>query len=298
MRAPRARPREDNRNRIVINDLNGVKNGRATVGMETSAALRTYMFLRYNRQPLAPCKGTKMTPASNVTTGTPPDTAPLGLFARIVGVIFSPRQTFASIAAAPRWFGMLAVFLVITAGVTGGFMFTEVGQQAFLDMMEKQGRNAQAMEMMQKLAGYMGYITIGQVLVLTPIVLLILSGLLFVVFTVGMGGNATFKQVFSIVVFSEAIGLVSGILKLPLNYLTRSMTAGTNLGVFFPMLDDTSFLARFFGMVDLFLVWWVAVLAIGFGVLYKRRTGPIAVAFFVIYALIAVGIAAFQAARS
>jgi hypothetical protein len=64
------------------------------------------------------------------------------------------------------------------------------------------------------------------------------------------------------------------------------------------MLDDTSFLARLAGMVDLFLVWWVVVLAIGFGVLYKRRTGPIAVAFFILYALIAVAIAAIQAARS
>jgi hypothetical protein len=220
------------------------------------------------------------------------------LFARFVGILFSPRETFAVVAARPRWFGMLAFVLIVSAVATGGFMFTAVGQQAFLDTMEKQGGGAQQMEMMQRIAPYVGYLTIGQLLIVAPIVLVALSGILFVVFTVGMGGNATFKQLFAVVVHSQAIGLVGGVLKLPLNYLTRSMTASTNLGVFFPMLDDTSFLARLFGMVDLFLVWWVVVLAIGFGVLYKRRTGPIAVAFFIVYALIAVAIAALQAARS
>jgi hypothetical protein len=228
---------------------------------------------------------------------TTPKPAARGVLARLVGIVVSPKETFASVVADPRWLAMLVLIVVASAVVTGGFMFTQAGQQAFLDMMEKQGRG-QSMETMQRVAPYIGYITIGQILILSPIVIAAISGILFVVFTVGMGGNATFKQVFSVVVHSQAIGLVGGLVKLPLNYVTRSMTASTNLGVFFPMLDDTSFLARLFGMVDLFLVWWVAVLAIGFGVLYKRKTGPIAVAFFVVYALIAVGIAAFQAARS
>jgi hypothetical protein len=239
-----------------------------------------------------------MTQPTIDTTEAAPKPVDRSLFARFVGILFSPRETFALVAARPRWFGMLALVLLVTAVVTGGFMLTAVGQQAWLDAMEKQGGGAQQMEVMQKIAPYMGYIVIGQLLILSPLILLAISGILFVVFTVGMGGNATFKQLFAVVVYSQAIGLVGGVLKVPLNYFTRSMTASTNLGVFFPMLDDTSFLARLFGMVDLFLVWWVVVLAVGFGVLYKRRTGPIAVAFFVLYALIAVAIAAFQAARS
>ena len=45
------------------------------------------------------------------------------------------------------------------------------------------------------------------------------------------------------------------------------------------------------GTIDLFMVWYVIVLAIGLGVLYKRRTQPIAIALFVFYAVIAVCIA-------
>ncbi len=245
-----------------------------------------------------------MSESTTTPTGTSLDssTKPAlpGLASRVVGIIFSPKKTFQAVVATPRWFGMLVTYLVITCAVAGGLMFTAVGQQAFLDMMEKQAgaRGAQSMEVMQKIAPYMGYITIGQTLIITPIFLLIVAGILFAVFTVGMGGNATFKQLFSVLVHSEAVSLVAAFLKVPLAYSKGALTASTSLSLFFPMLDDTRFLARFLGMMDLFMLWWVAVLAIGFGVLYKRRTGPIAIAFFVVYALIAVGIAAIQAARS
>jgi hypothetical protein len=45
-------------------------------------------------------------------------------------------------------------------------------------------------------------------------------------------------------------------------------------------------------MVDLFIVWYVIVLAIGLGVLYRRRTQPIAISLFAVYAVIAIGLAA------
>ena len=49
------------------------------------------------------------------------------------------------------------------------------------------------------------------------------------------------------------------------------MSSATNLAVFLPMLDESSFLAKLLGTIDLFLVWWVVVLAIGLGVLYQAQ---------------------------
>ena len=59
------------------------------------------------------------------------------------------------------------------------------------------------------------------------------------------------------------------------------------------MLDESSFLAKFLGTIDLFIVWWVVVLAIGLAVLFKRKTGPIAAGLFIVYGVIAVIVAAF-----
>jgi hypothetical protein len=65
------------------------------------------------------------------------------------------------------------------------------------------------------------------------------------------------------------------------------MTSATNLSVVLPMLPDGSFAARLAGMIDLFLIWWVIVLAMGLAVLFRRRTQPIALSLFGVYAVIA-----------
>ncbi len=239
-----------------------------------------------------------MTDSTTQTTPAPAVASDKGLLARAVGIVVSPRETFAIIAERPRAFGMLVFTIVATAVLTGGFMFTPTGQQAFLDMMERRpGSTAQSMEMMQKIAPYMGFITIGQLVILTPLVLLLLAGLLLAVFTL-LGGGASFKQVFAVVVYSGVISVVGQLVVIPLNYFTGSMTSSTNVGVLFPMLDERGFLALLLGTVDLFRVWVVMVLAIGLAVIYKRRTGPVAVTLFLLYALIAVGYAAWFAARS
>ena len=57
------------------------------------------------------------------------------------------------------------------------------------------------------------------------------------------------------------------------------------------MLEPSSFIARFLGTIDFLLVWWAMVLAIGVAVLYERRTAPIAIAFLMVYGLVATIIA-------
>ncbi len=241
-----------------------------------------------------------MTQTTTETTAAAPTPAvpDKGLFARAVGIVVAPRQTFEVVAAYPKWLAMFALTIVVTAVLTGGFFFTSVGQQAFLDMMERRpGSTAQSMEIMQKVAPYMGYITIGQLLIITPIVMVIIAGLLMAVFTM-LGGNASFKQVLAVLAHTGVISVLGQLVVIPLNYVTGSMTSSTNLGVLVPMLDDRSFLAVLLGSVDLFRVWLVVVLSIGLAVIYKRRTAPIATSLFVLYALIAIGYAALTAARS
>jgi hypothetical protein len=223
----------------------------------------------------------------------------LSLPARVWGILTSPRETFADVAARPRWFGMMALVLIVTAIGLGVFYSTEVGQSAFLTQQADQARAA-GREIpeaqwagIQKVAPYMGLITVASTLLLAPIMWLAVSGLLFVVFNVAMGGTATFRQLFAVFVHSTAVTLLQTLFVTPLNFVRETMSSATNLAVFLPMLDESSFLARFLGMIDLFVIWWVVILAIGLSVLFKRKTGPIAAGLFVVYGVIAVIVAAF-----
>jgi hypothetical protein len=57
------------------------------------------------------------------------------------------------------------------------------------------------------------------------------------------------------------------------------------------MLPEKSFLASLLGAIDVFLIWWIVVLAMGLAVLYRRRTQPIAISLLAVYAVIAIVIA-------
>lgn len=223
----------------------------------------------------------------------------LSLPARVWGILTSPRETFADVVARPRWFGMMLVAILVTVVCTGGFLMTAVGQQAYLDNQIEStkrwvGEVSEAQVAgMERMLPYAAPISAVSVAIIMPIMWLVMSGILFAVFSAALGGTATFKQVFAVMVHSSAISVVQQLFVMPLNYARESMSSATNLAVFLPMLDEGSFLAKFLGTIDLFLVWWVVVLSIGLGVLFKRKTGPIATGLFVVYGIIAVIVAAF-----
>ncbi|MEO7338949.1 MAG: YIP1 family protein [Caldimonas sp.] len=228
---------------------------------------------------------------TNASAGASP--APKNLIARLIGIIVAPRATYESVVAHPTWFGMMALTTVLVAGLIGGFLMTKVGQEAWLDAASSSpGVTAQAIEGMQKMAPYVGYITAASMLIFMPIIVVVMAGILYAVFNAALGGNATFKQVFAVVVHAGPIGVLSQLFTVPLNYARGSMTSGTSLYVLVQsFVDETSFLGRFLGMIEIFLVWQLIVLSIGLAVLYRRKTQPIATSLLALFVVIAVIVA-------
>ncbi len=221
--------------------------------------------------------------------------------ARIVGVVFTPRATYAAVAARPQWFGVVAIVALLSGAGAFAFMSTEVGKQAWLDAAVRQqeafGRTLtdQQYDRMQQMANYAPYFSAVS-LVAVPVLAVVVSAILLGVFNAIGGGDASFKQVLAIVSHSTVILPVTQLVALPLAYARETLSGVTNLMVFFPFLDENTFAARFLGAIDLAYVWWIVSVAIGLGVLYRRRTGPIATSLLVVYAVIALVIAAIRTA--
>jgi len=232
---------------------------------------------------------------ANTAVPTVAAPAPKGLVARFIGIITSPRATYEAVVAHPKWFGMLAVVAIGMGVLFAGFLFTKTGQDAWLDAALtgpfSRNVNEQQVQGMQRIAPFIGYFALVQFLIVLPLVSVVVSGILYAVFNVAMGGTATFKQVFAVVVHGGPIGILSALFTVPLNYSRGTMSSATNLGVFLPMLSEQSFLAHFLGVIDIFIVWQLVVVSIGLAVLYRRRTQPIATALLVVYAIIALIIA-------
>lgn len=236
---------------------------------------------------------------TNTTVQTGATPAPMGLLSRVIGVVTSPGDTFRSVVAHPRWLAMLALVAVVIAIASAGPMFTEAGKEAALaqqvtqtERFSGQPVSDQQYEGMRKMIGIMPYVTVVSVLIMIPLMSLLTAGILYAVFNAAMGGTATFKQVFAIVAHASVISMLSALFTAPVNMARGTMGSATSIGVLLPMIDDTSFLGRLLGMIDLFMIWYVIVLAIGLAVLYRRRTQPIAITLFGVYAGIVVVIAA------
>src|SRR2546423_15115720 len=70
---------------------------------------------------------------TNTAIAAGPTAAPRALPARLIGVLTSPRATFQTVAAYPKWFGALALTTLLVAFFSALPMTTEAGRQATLD---------------------------------------------------------------------------------------------------------------------------------------------------------------------
>ena len=227
-----------------------------------------------------------------------------GVFARAIGIVTSPKATFEHVVRSPRAIGILALVALLTGLGTSAFSFTERGRQAQLEFqvqqMERFGVTVTdemytAMEKQsQKQAAYAPFIAIVGTFVIFPIIVLIVSGILYAVFNAIMGGTAEFKQVMAVTSHAWMVPTLGAIFGGIMNFVKGVVsTSVANLGMLLPMLKEGSFIANLAGAVDLFQIWFIITLSIGLGVLYKRKTSGIATGLFVVYAIIAIGFSYF-----
>ena len=236
-------------------------------------------------------------------TAAPPAPAQ-GLIARAIGIITSPKATYEAVVRSPRPFGILLLCAVIIGLAQTIPQLTERGRQAALELQVQQSERwsgkpvtdeqYRAMEQWMRIGAYIGglFVLIG-----LTVWCLLQSAIYWAVFNALLGGTATFKQVLAVVNHSLVIGALGILISAPIQLYqgTLSMGGPFNFGALMPMLDEGSFLARFLGVVNVFTIWGSIVLAIGLGVLYRRKTANIAIALFLAFGIIG---AAFIAATS
>lgn len=215
------------------------------------------------------------------------------LSGRLAGVVRSPRTTFEAVPAAPRWAAVLVLTFVVTAACSVVLLQTEVGRLALVDQWERTaiafGQNvddAQYAAMEEASRNGVAYAVITA-LASGPLLAFGLSALLFGVFTGVLRGAATYGQVLAVVAHAGVILALRQVIATPVNYTRETLASPTTLNLFFAMLDEASPLARFFGIIDLFVVWWIVVLAVGMSVLYRRSARALALTFIGAYIALA-----------
>jgi hypothetical protein len=230
-------------------------------------------------------------------------------------MVRSPRATLTAVVRMPRSLDLAAVILVIAAACSSGFLMTRVGQLAALDQQVRQLESFgvevtdETYETLRSVVPYRPVVAAAVIGIGWPILWLVIAR---VAWWFGdrvaddlprrsgeppARSRVTFPQVLAVVVHASAILAVREMVAAPINYARESLGGATSLSLIMPAFGESTFPARLFGAVDIFIVWWVVLIALGLSILYQTRTLPIARWLFGAYAGGAAALALTQALR-
>jgi hypothetical protein len=237
-------------------------------------------------------------PVAPVASGPAPSPP---LIWRMAGVLRRPRSTFAGVIAEPRVAGILAVPAALAAAAGAALMSTDVGRLALVDQWERTafafGRPVNDAEYgaLFQLSEAGPIYAVGAAMMAGPVLTTVVALVAYAVFN-RRAANRSFRQVLAVAGHAGVILALRQVIAAPVGYVRETTASATTLGVWFPMLDEVSPAARFFGLVDGFIVWWAVVLAMGLAQLYGRPPRRMALEFVGVYAGLALVMAAAMAA--
>ncbi|NPV91508.1 MAG: YIP1 family protein [Firmicutes bacterium] len=216
---------------------------------------------------------------------------PMGFGKRLLGVFFSPVETFRDIAERPKFLVVLLLQLAVTLILT--FLLRDKTWELSLAILQKTGQSYSA----EQLAS-MKVITLitglASSLIVIPIIILVIAGLLkfFSQFTLGEG---SFKAVFSAVTWSMLPTMLGGIITSVLAMFATAqemMRISTSLALFYSSGATTSFAYQFLSRIDFFTIWSLVLMAIGGGLALKQSPKKVGGFLFVLWLIYAVGVSA------
>ncbi len=197
---------------------------------------------------------------------------------RLWGAIACPRQVFEALLRAPAWVGTLLCCTVVSGGALAALYSTEIGRLALVDQWERtalaMGRpvtNTRYTDLQAMSRGGSAY-AIGRAVLTGPVLAGVIGiGLLLVARRRRTDQAVSFRQCLAVATHAGVILAVGDIVAAPLSYLRETTASATTVGQWFPLLDDSSALARFLGSLDLFALWWAALVGLGAAVIWGSR---------------------------
>jgi hypothetical protein len=227
---------------------------------------------------------------------------------RIIGVLFSPDATMASIARRPDWVVPL-VLLLITALAAGVIMAPRIdfGAATREAMEQNKDVSQDQVDKAVKITNTMGKIFTYLAPVLSLIGLLVIAGVFLLAFRL-FGGEGDFKQAFSVTCYSSVPSIIKSVVTLIIILAKGSIIPAqqlatlvrSNLGFLADMKTNPMAFALL-SSFDIFSVWFLALMIIGFAYvsrLSKAKSAVIIISLWLVVLLLKLIGPALQAMRA
>lgn len=226
-----------------------------------------------------------------VTSTVPQEEKPMGGASKIINLFFEPKKVFESLRIKPTW---LVPFIIVAILGIGSFYFTYplmMKQQVEKIRENEKIPDEQKQTIIEKMTEQdhpplwqLPFAPVGVIVVFA-----IVSAVLFFVFNVLLGGDSTFRRVFSVFCYSSLIGIPSMVVKFPLTMMKQDLNVQTSLALLLSADNKDTFLYRVLSGFDIFTLWQVILISIGMGVLYSYTTKKAFTVVFVLWVLLILG---------
>ncbi len=212
----------------------------------------------------------------------------MSVISKIVGIFTSPREALEGVDQKPNWlvpYLIGVVFFLLMQSLTLDLQMEH--QMAVLEAKDLPAERIElAKDQMQGPMKYIGFIA-GPIFI--PIVWSLFAGLFLLMGNWMIGGETTFKKLFSMIAWVSLVGNLSLIL---ITFLIISK--GTVYGVALDMSvlltlpeigSETSLLHKILSKIDIFVIWQVVLWIIGLSVAYKTTIQKAAVPIITLWGL-------------
>jgi hypothetical protein len=218
---------------------------------------------------------------------------PLSQVERVVDIFVAPSKTFHDLLRDTSWWLPWLLGILVTLGF-GVAIQQKVGWDKTYNTILLQGSQSQLDRMSQlppdQLARQkaIGAAFVKYIFWATPVLALVFAaiagGVLLLTLNFGLGGRATFPQMFALWFYATLPFIIQGILSIIALFAGLDPDAfnlknpvGTNLGYFLPQ-DSPKWLIAFGTSIDVLTIWVLILLTIGCAIVAKVKTGKAATA--------------------
>ncbi len=205
----------------------------------------------------------------------------LGPLTRLWGVIVSPTRLFSYLKENPTWF--LPFLIVAIATTLFAWRMAPLGLEERKKIILRSERIPQEKkeEIIQRMEEKGG--RDWKIIIFTPLGLLLVLGVQAGVFYFGasliLGGEGSFRQVFSICSYANFIAIPALAIKTPLILAKNTLHIQTGLALLLPTEKSKTILYQFLNHLDFFQIWTLILASIGitaiFGFNLKKSAGMV-----------------------
>jgi len=219
----------------------------------------------------------------------------LGFGGKLINIFTSPSKTFKELDQRPTWLAPLLIVIVLVV-LSTQITFPIIMKAQMETLRSNPNIPAERMQAIEEQftnnANTQRAVSTAAQIIGFPIVMLLMALVFYFVGTAILGGDSSFKKVFSVLVWANCISIIASIVMTALVIAKGNMNVSLSPALLLSPEAMGTKLHTFLSKFDFFTIWFLAVFAIGYGYIYKFSTAKAYTAIGVLWAIwIAVSVA-------